>query len=73
MQGKGRMWFLSKELCRCVLTWCSKQGRVGYLQLSDRGAGMAVEKEHSGGFILEAARVRRRSLGGFLSKCVRWW
>lgn len=37
---------------------------------------MATEQEHAGEFILEVARVRRRSLGGFLSKHVRrqrWW
>lgn len=66
-------WAKSSAACGYVLTWHSKQGRVSYLEPSDGGAGMAAEEEHAGGFTLEAARVRRGSLSGFLNECVRWW
>jgi len=72
-KARERGGLLGKELWGYVLIWHSKLRRGGYLQPCDGGSGMAAEEERAGGFILEAARVRRRSLAGLLSKYVRWW
>lgn len=64
-QEKERWSPRSSAACGYVLACHSKQGRLGYLQHSDGGAGMATEGENAGGSILEANRVKRRSLDAF--------
>lgn len=66
MAGKRKRWSPGiSAACGYVLTCHPKQGRPGYLQHFDGGAGRTTEGENAGVFILKANRIKRRSLDAF--------